>query len=67
MGFTNLQTQIMGIYKPQKFQWDAINTKIYKKYNDILQAEAEKLSGVTPSIIQPEAVGRGLYARCKTR
>ena len=33
----------------------------------ILQAEAEKLSGFTPSIIQPEAAGRGLYARCKTR
>ena len=35
--------------------------------NNILQAEAEKLSGFTPSIIQPEAAGRGLYARCKTR
>ena len=34
---------------------------------NILQAEAEKLSGFTPSIIQPEAAGRGLYARCKTR
>ena len=32
--------------------------------NNILQAEAEKLSGFTPSIIQPEAAGRGLYARC---
>ena len=38
-----------------------------KKSNNILQAEAEKLSGFTPSIIQPEAAGRGLYARCKTR
>ena len=37
------------------------------KFNNILQAEAEKLSGFTPSIIQPEAAGRGLYARCKTR
>ena len=36
-------------------------------FNNILQAEAEKLSGFTPSIIQPEAAGRGLYARCKTR
>ena len=34
---------------------------------NILQAEAEKLSGFTPSIIQPEAAGRGLYARCKIR
>ena len=39
----------------------------YTTVNNILQAEAEKLSGFTPSIIQPEAAGRGLYARCKTR
>ena len=38
-----------------------------RKNLNILQAEAEKLSGFTPSIIQPEAAGRGLYARCKTR
>ena len=46
------------IYVPDGFRASFIN---------ILQAEAEKLSGFTPSIIQPEAAGRGLYARCKTR
>ena len=31
-----------------------------RKNLNILQAEAEKLSGFTPSIIQPEAAGLGL-------
>ena len=44
-----------------------MDTKNLKIRINILQAEAEKLSGFTPSIIQPEAAGRGLYARCKTR
>ena len=60
----------MENYKPLRFvcvKWAEEITNLYKKFNNILQAEAEKLSGFTPSIIQPEAAGRGLYARCKTR
>ena len=49
-------------FSPVKAEGEEFNVLI-----NILQAEAEKLSGFTPSIIQPEAAGRGLYARCKTR
>ena len=58
--FTNL-------WRLNVIKWAVEITNLYKKFNNILQAEAEKLSGFTPSIIQPEAAGRGLYARCKTR
>ena len=42
-----------------------MNGESSRKNLNILQASASKLSGFTPSIIQPEAAGRGLYARCK--
>ena len=49
------------------FERSSMTGESSRKNLNILQAEAEKLSGFTPSIIQPEAAGRGLYARCKTR
>ena len=30
MGFTNLQTKFMGIYKPREFQWDQMGRDKYK-------------------------------------
>ena len=30
MGFTNLQTKFMGIYKPREFQWDQMGRDNYK-------------------------------------
>ena len=61
------------IYSPQlflirkkDFQRASMTGESSRKNLIILQAEAEKLSGFTPSI-QPEAAGLGLYARCKTR
>ena len=64
MGFVWRITNLWGLYV---VKWAEEIINLYKKFNNILQAEAEKLSGFTPSIIQPEAAGRGLYARCKTR
>ena len=63
-----------AIYSPQLFllqkkDWERASMtgeSSWKNLN-ILQAEAEKLSGFTPRI-QPSACGLGLYnARCKTR
>ena len=55
---------VISYYRfPQSFFPFAVNLIAI----NILQAKAEKLSGFTPSTIQPEAAGRGLYARCKTR
>ena len=61
---TKLERYSPQIFLLQKkdFERASMTGESCRKNLNILQAEAEKLSGFTPSI-QPEVPGRGLYAR----
>ena len=64
IGFKNLPA---GFYRELKtsswpkyvLKWALGNRNLHKKFNNILQAEAEKLSGFTPSTIQPRPQAEG--------